>query len=83
MWAKAFVVSCLLSTTLGEVVDSSIHARVDALEFEESYLDPQTNSRRKLCTLHPLGEERDDSDNFVAAVDKCGEGGIIRLPDAN
>lgn len=83
MWAKALIVGCLVSTAFGEVVDTSIHTRVNVLEYEETYLDPQTNSRRKLCTLHPLGEEKDDSDNFVAAVNKCGKGGIIRLPDAN
>lgn len=83
MWNKSLVVSCLLTFALGEVIDSLIHHRASVLEYEENYLDPQTNSRRKLCTLHPLGRERDDSDNFVAAVNKCGENGVIRLPDSN
>ena len=83
MWTKLLIVGSLLTTVLAEAIDPSIQSRASVLEYEENYLDPQTNFRRKLCTLHPRGRERDDSDNFVAAVKRCGQGGIIRLPDSN
>ena len=83
MWTKLLAVSCLLTTVLAEATDSFIRPRASLLEYEDNYLDPQTNLRRRLCTLHPRGRERDDSDNFVAAVNRCGQGGIIRLPDSN
>ncbi len=38
---------------------------------------------RKVCELHASGHERDDSSNFLKAVDECGKGGVIYMPDSN
>jgi galacturan 1,4-alpha-galacturonidase len=66
-------------------VDRILHpdSGVSLLEIEPGYYDATTGRSRKLCILHPLGEERDDYDNLMKAVEECGNGGIIRLPDAN
>lgn len=53
------------------------------LEVDADYFDVSTQRHRKLCVLHPLGDEQDDYDNLLKAVAECGKGGIIRLPDAN
>lgn len=34
------------------------------------------------CTVHAEGPDT-DTDNIVAAVNQCGNGGAIYLPDAN
>lgn len=39
----------------------------------------QDGLKKKDCTLRSTGG--DDTDNFVLAVDTCGKGGIINLPD--
>lgn len=59
------------------------HSGVELLEIDSDYHDASTDRKRKRCTLHPLGDEQDDSDNLVKAVEECGKGGIIHLPDAN
>jgi len=38
---------------------------------------------RKVCELHALGHEKDDAPNFLKAVDECGKGGVIYMPDSN
>lgn len=38
---------------------------------------------RKVCELHAIGHERDDSVNFLKAVNECGKGGVIYMPDSN
>jgi hypothetical protein len=38
---------------------------------------------RKVCELHARGYEKDDSPNFLKAVDECGKGGVIYMPDSN
>lgn len=66
-------------------VDKVLHPRTGAnlLEVQADYYDASTNKKRKLCVLHPLGDEQDDSYNLEKAVAECGNGGILRLPDAN
>lgn len=66
-------------------VDKVLHPQTGAqlLEVDTEYFDSSINLKRKRCTLHPLGDEKDDSDNLVKAVEECGKGGIIHLPDAN
>ncbi|KAK8866057.1 hypothetical protein IAR55_001208 [Kwoniella newhampshirensis] len=97
MWNKALLVLGLATLVRGSVIDLSIpsagdlvteigsllHPIPSVLSYQEDYLDPSTGYKRKLCTLHALGSEQDDADNFVKAVEKCGDGGIVRLPDAN
>lgn len=53
------------------------------LEVYHDYMDISTQTKRKLCVLHPVGGEKFDDDNFKMAVKECGNGGIVRLPDAN
>jgi hypothetical protein len=53
------------------------------IEVHHDYLDETTQSKRKLCVLHPLGGDDFDDENFKIAVKECGNGGIVRLPDAN
>jgi len=66
-------------------VDRVLHPQtgVELLEVEANYYDASTDRKRKLCVLHPLGDEQDDSHNLEKAVAECGHGGILRLPDAN
>ena len=68
-----------------ESVDRVLHPQTGAqlLEIDTEFFDSSINKKRKRCTLHPLGDEKDDSDNLVKAVKECGHGGIIHLPDAN
>ena len=64
-------------------VDSLLHP--DHSPFIEVYADHHDlkhDKRGKLCVLHPVDEGFDD-ENFKKAVDICGNGGIVRLPDAN
>jgi hypothetical protein len=64
-------------------VDNLLHP--DHSRYIEVYADHhdvKTDRKGKLCVLHPV-EEGFDDDNFKKAVDICGDGGIIRLPDAN
>lgn len=53
------------------------------LEYFDSHYDEKTSRHRKLCVLHPRGDGLLDDEPFRAAFDKCGKGGVIRLPDAN
>lgn len=66
-------------------VDRVLHPQTGAnlLEVHADYHDASTDKKRKLCVLHPLGDEQDDSHNLEKAVAECGNGGILRLPDAN
>ena len=41
-----------------------------------------TNTTDQLCTVRAEGRDT-DTDNIVAAVEQCGKGGTILLPDAN
>ena len=41
----------------------------------------QGDSKPNHCILHALGENQDDSDNLVAAVEMCGTDGVIELQD--
>lgn len=52
------------------------------LEVQHSFYDATSGKHRKRCILHPVQEGFDD-DNLMKAVEECGKGGIIRLPDAN
>ncbi|WVQ82697.1 hypothetical protein IAT38_004829 [Cryptococcus sp. DSM 104549] len=98
MWSKSLISLLSLSTfasasvisfaipSSGELlteIDHLIHPSSDAFEYDSDYRDPQTGVKRPLCTLHALGDEKCDADNFEKAVKKCGDGGIITLPDAN
>lgn len=54
------------------------------LEIDHSFFDASTNSHRKRCVLHPVKQgDGFDDENLMKAVEECGNGGIIRLPDAN
>lgn len=54
------------------------------VEIDTEFYDQSTRGYRKKCVLHPVKEgEGFDDDNFMYAVKECGNGGIIRLPDAN
>jgi hypothetical protein len=66
-------------------VDQVLHPQtgVNLLEVQADYYDAAVSKKRKLCILHPLGDEQDDSYNLEKAVAECGNGGILRLPDAN
>jgi len=66
-------------------VDRALHPQtgVELLEVEADYYDVSADKKRKLCVLHPLGDEQDDSYNLEKAVAECGNGGILRLPDSN
>ena len=66
-----------LASALSDSLDDGL------LEITNDYLDPSTSSKRKLCVLHPRGDGQYDDDNFKKAHEECGNGGIIRLPDAN
>lgn len=87
----------LAAPALGAVLDIISHEASDVLHEVDALLQPndpkyievyadhrdiKTNRKGKLCVLHPV-EEGFDDDNFKKAVDICGDGGIIRLPDAN
>lgn len=63
-------------------VDELLHPHREALGVEHTY-DTKTSSYRKVCTLKALGNELDDADNLVKAAEECGNGGVLRLPDAN
>ncbi|ODN84612.1 hypothetical protein L202_00523 [Cryptococcus amylolentus CBS 6039] len=65
------------------VLADHVTPQEDILEYFPSHFDPSSARHRPLCILHALGDERDDADNFEKAVDKCGRGGIVKLPDAN
>ena len=52
------------------------------IEVYADHYDVKTDRQGKLCVLHPV-EEGFDDENFKKAVDICGDGGIVRLPDAN
>ncbi|ORY30782.1 putative polygalacturonase [Naematelia encephala] len=65
------------------IVSEPIPPSSPLLEIDESYFDVESGTKRKLCVLHPKGGEELDDDNFKAAFEHCGNGGIIRLPDAN
>ena len=60
-----------------------LHPTNAQIEVHHDYLDETTQSKRKLCVLHPLGGDEFDDENFKIAVKECGNGGIVRLPDAN
>ena len=62
-------------------VDHLLNPLPSVLHVDPTYYDELSGIKRKLCTLTSLGEGRDDTDNFLEAVEKCGKGGIIRLPD--
>jgi galacturan 1,4-alpha-galacturonidase len=54
------------------------------LEIDPSFYDASTRSHRKKCVLHPVKQgDGFDDENLLKAVEVCGNGGIIRLPDAN
>lgn len=62
----------------------SAFAANEYLEIEHSFFDETSGKHRKRCVLHPVKEgEGFDDDNLMKAVEQCGNGGIIRLPDAN
>lgn len=68
-------------------VDGLLHPDHDQsispyIEVYADHYDLKTDRQGKLCVLHPV-EEGFDDDNFKKAVDICGNGGIVRLPDAN
>jgi hypothetical protein len=65
-----------------EEVEHLLHPNPSVLSVETAF-DTKTSSRRKVCTLKALGDEQDDSVNLIKAVEECGKGGVLRLPDAN
>jgi hypothetical protein len=95
MLLKTFALAALAVPTLSSFiptpqdvftsVDRALHPHTgqELLEVEADYYDASTDRKRKLCVLHPLGDEQDDSHNLEKAVAECGNGGILRLPDAN
>lgn len=87
--SQAAVLSFNPVEAAAELVDSLTHPSSSAvgnpyIEIDEGYYHAESGKERKLCTLHPVPEgEGFDDDNFKSAVKECGNGGIIRLPDAN
>ena len=81
----------LLTPSLASLIPSTAHILTEidhllnplpsALRVDLAYHDELNGIKRKLCTLSSLGEGIDDTDNFLEAVEECGKGGIIRLPD--
>jgi len=63
-------------------IDRIIHPDSPYLEIHHDHYDLKTDRLGKLCVLHPV-EEGFDDENFKKAVEMCGNGGIVRLPDAN
>lgn len=53
------------------------------LEYYETHFDETSQRHRPLCVLHPKGEGLLDDEPFKTAVARCGNGGVIRLPDHN
>jgi hypothetical protein len=53
------------------------------LEYYHRLYDETSGRHRPLCVLHPKGGGQLDDGPFKTAFDKCGNGGVIRLPDAN
>ena len=94
MW-KTLTLAALAAPSLASIIPSpqDIFQSVDKvlhpitgqqlLEVDAEYYDVSINKKRKRCVLHPLGDEQDDSDNLVKAVEECGKGGIIHLPASN
>jgi hypothetical protein len=68
--------------TIIHSIDHTIHPDSSYLEVYHDHHDLKTDRKGKLCVLHPV-EEGFDDENFKKAVDICGDGGIVRLPDAN
>ena len=62
-------------------VDHLLRWTPSVLTVDPAYYDALSGVKRKLCTLRSLGDGGDDTDNLVKAVEECGKGGIIRLPD--
>jgi len=64
-------------------IDTILHPNHSPyLEVYADHYDLKTDKKGRLCVLHPV-EEGFDDENFKKAVDICGNGGIVRLPDAN
>lgn len=64
-------------------IDSIFHSdQSPYLEVYDDHHDLKTDRKGRLCVLHPV-EQGFDDENFKKAVDICGNGGIVRLPDAN
>lgn len=63
-------------------IEHILHPDSPYLEVHHDHYDLKTDRKGKLCVLHPV-ETGFDDDNFKKAVGICGNGGIIRLPDAN
>jgi hypothetical protein len=63
-------------------IDHILHPDSPYLEVHHDHYDLKTDRLGKLCVLHPV-EEGFDDENFKKAVEVCGDGGIVRLPDAN
>jgi hypothetical protein len=65
-------------------VDHLLHPNTlfTSLTVTDSYLDPKTQTRKKLCVLKALGNGLCDADGLIKATEICGKGGIIELPDA-
>ena len=59
-----------------------LHPDSPYLEVHHDHYDLKTDRKGKLCVVHPVKEGFDD-ENFKKAVDICGDGGIVRLPDSN
>ena len=66
---------------LFEGVDEYLHGQSGRLEVQENYFDETSGVARKLCTLKSAGEGGDDTDDFVKAIEECGKGGVVKLPD--
>ncbi|ORY24488.1 putative polygalacturonase [Naematelia encephala] len=87
--ALCFPVAWAAALDLGLVIlQNQADSALGTLDSHLLHVDPDYNdtlrssSLRKLCTLYARGSDKDDSDNLLAAVAQCGNGGIIRLPDS-
>jgi hypothetical protein len=71
------------TTQIFHEIDSIFHPNHSPyLEVYADHYDLKTDKKGRLCVLHPV-ESGFDDENFKKAVEICGNGGIVRLPDAN
>lgn len=55
-----------------------VYGAEDSISTQWVFVD---GKKRQECTLTALGEGKDDTENFLKIIKKCGKGGIINFPD--
>lgn len=70
---------------LDQSVSVQLQSENEYIEVEEGLFQMESGKYGKKCILHPVPEGKGEFDdaNFYKAVEMCGNGGIISLPDAN